>query len=91
MESATWSNSFLVIFAFSGMYALSVPIWLREGDAVYAESKWTPQGRGRLSYFSLPFIKKEMEGHPWPYYKARNGSYKIFTPDNYQLGYLLVQ
>jgi len=77
--------------AFSGVYALSVPVWYREGDAVYAESKWTPQGRGRLSYFSLPFYQKEMEGHPWPYYKARNGSYKIFTPDNYQLGYLLVQ
>lgn len=76
---------------FSGMYALSVPVWYREGDAVYAESKWSPQGRGRLSYFSLPFYQKQMEGRPWQYYLARNGSYKHFTPDNYQLGYLLVQ
>jgi len=77
--------------AFSGAYALSVPVWYREGDAVYAESKWTPQGRGRLNYFSLPFFQKAMEGYPWPYYKARNGSYKTFYPDNYALGYLLVQ
>ncbi len=76
---------------FSGMYALSVPIWYREGDAVYAESKFTSQGRGRLSSFYLPFHAKQMEGHPWPYYLARNGSYKRITPDNYQLGYILVQ
>jgi hypothetical protein len=76
---------------FSGMYALSVPIWYREGDAVYSESKWSPQGRGRLSYFSLPFYQKQMEGRPWQYYLARNGSYKQYTPDNYQLGYQLVQ
>ncbi len=76
---------------FSGMYALSIPNWYQEGDAVYNESKWTLQGRGRLNYFSLPFFQKALEGEPWVYYKARNGSYKIVTPDYYQMGYLLVQ
>jgi len=76
---------------FSGMYEISVPGWYREGDAVYNESKWTTQGRGRLSYFSLPYFQKVLEGDPWLYYKARNGSYKTFIPDIYPLGYLLVQ
>ncbi len=77
--------------AFSGMYALSVPNWFREGDAVMAESKWTEQGRGRLSSFTLPFREKLKEGTTWEYYKIRNGSYKYFTPDHYALGYLLIQ
>ncbi len=76
---------------FSGMYSLSVPNWYREGDAVYAETKWTLQGRGRLSSFTLPFHEKLMQGVTWNYYKLRNGSYREFTPDHYPLGYLLVQ
>lgn len=77
--------------AFSGMYALAVPDWYREGDAVYSETKWTQQGRGRLSSFTLPFREKLKEGVTWNYYKLRNGSYKEYTPDHYSLGYLLVQ
>lgn len=77
--------------AFTGMYNLAIPDWYREGDAVYAETKWTLQGRGRLSNFTLPFRMKVMEGETWNYYKVRNGSYKEFTPDHYPLGYLLVQ
>lgn len=43
--------------AFSGMYGLAIANWLREGDAVKTETKWTTQGRGRLSRFTLPFGK----------------------------------
>ncbi len=75
---------------FSGFYALSVPNWYREGDAVLTETKWTSQGRGRLSQFTLPFFQKAMEGDPWDYYKVRNGSYKEFTPDYYALGYMMI-
>jgi len=77
--------------AFSGMYSLSVPNWYREGDAVYAETKWTLQGRGRLSSFTLPFHEKLMQGEIWNYYKLRNGSYREYIPDHYPLGYLLIQ
>ena len=77
--------------AFTGLYNLAIPNWYREGDAVYAETKYTMQGRGRLSNFTLPFRMKLMEGEEWNYYKVRNGSYKYFTPDHYPLGYLLVQ
>ncbi|MBP8086395.1 MAG: hypothetical protein KAY48_03840 [Saprospiraceae bacterium] len=76
---------------FSGMYGLAIANWLREGDAVKTETKWTTQGRGRLSRFTLPFREKCKEEEPWSYYKLRNGSYKIYTPDHYPLGYLMQQ
>jgi hypothetical protein len=77
--------------AFSGMYGLAIANWLREGDAVKTETKWTEQGRGRLSRFTLPFREKCKEKESWNYYKLRNGSYKIYTPDHYPLGYLMQQ
>jgi hypothetical protein len=89
-----FTNIMRVIFGdlvFSGLYNLSVPDWYREGDAVYTESKWSHQGRGRLSQFTLPFYLKALEGKPWNYYKVRNGSYREFIPDHYALGYMLVQ
>jgi hypothetical protein len=73
------------------LYSLSIPNWYREGDAVYAETKWTLQGRGRLSSFTIPFHEKLLQGFTWNYYKLRNGSYREYTPDHYSLGYLLVQ
>jgi hypothetical protein len=88
------TNVMKVIFGdlvFSGLYNLSVPDWYREGDAVYAETKWSMQGRGRLSRFTLPFYLKALEGDPWNYYKVRNGSYREFTPDHYALGYMMLQ
>ena len=77
--------------AFTGLYNLAIPNWFREGDAVYAETKWTLQGRGRLSSFTLPFRMKVLEGEAWNYYKVRNGSYREFTPDHYPLGYMMIQ
>lgn len=77
--------------AFTGLYNLAIPDWFREGDAVYAETKWTLQGRGRLSSFTLPFREKLLMGEEWDYYKVRNGSYKEYTPSHYPLGYLMVQ
>lgn len=77
--------------AFAGMYGLATANWLREGDAVYAETKWTEQGRGRLSRFTLPFRDRIRNEKPWSYYVLRNGSYKQYTPDHYPLGYLMVQ
>lgn len=77
--------------AYTALYNIAIPDWYREGDAVYAETKWTLQGRGRLSSFTLPFRMKMLEGEAWDFYKVRNGSYKEYTPDHYSLGYLLVQ
>ncbi|MDQ3017901.1 MAG: hypothetical protein M3R25_14410, partial [Bacteroidota bacterium] len=78
-------------FAFAGLYSLAIPNWYREGDAVFAETKWTQQGRGRLSNFTLPFHQKLLQGDIWDYYEVRNGSYRHFTPDIYPMGYMMVQ
>lgn len=75
--------------AFAGMYGLAISNWLREGDAVVAETKWTPQGRGRLSHFMLPFYEKSRQEESWKYYVLRNGSYQHNIPDHYPLGYLM--
>lgn len=77
--------------AFSGLYSLAINNWFREGDAVFSETRWSLQGRGRLSGFILPFHEKLVQGVTWNYYKLRNGSYREYIPDNYVLGYLLVQ
>ncbi len=70
--------------------ATSIPDWFFEGDAVYTETQYTRQGRGSLpkffsSYQSLHFANKQ-----YSYMKLRNGSFRHFVPDHYDLGYLLV-
>ncbi|GAB4091614.1 TolB family protein [Flaviaesturariibacter terrae] len=70
--------------------AASVPDWFFEGDAVYAETKLTPQGRGRQPYFFNSFNALWKEGRNYSWMKLRNGSYRDQVPDHYPLGYLLV-
>lgn len=69
--------------------ALSVPDWFFEGDAVYAETVLTPQGRGRMPYFLNGFNSLWKEGRNYSWMKLRNGSLKDYVPNHYQLGYLL--
>lgn len=69
---------------------LAVPEWFWEGDAIWQETMSSQQGRGRLpsffnSYRSLWLAKKS-----YSYQKLRNGSFRHFIPNHYDLGYLLV-
>lgn len=73
--------------AYGAVYTLALPQWFREGNAVFAETKWSPQGRGRLSSFMLPTHERLLTKEPWRYYKALRGSYKEVTPDVYSLGF----
>ncbi len=68
----------------------SVPDWFFEGDAVYSETVLTRQGRGRLPLFmnSYPAIWNADKNYSWM--KLRNGSFKDYVPDHYNLGYVLV-
>ena len=70
--------------------ALAIPDWFFEGDAVYAETILTPQGRGRMPYFMNSYKSLWREGKEYSWMKLRNGSYKDFVPNHYDLGYLLV-
>ncbi len=69
--------------------AITVPDWFFEGDAVYAETALTPQGRGRLSYFQSGYRSLWLENKKYSWQKLRNGSLKDYVPNHYQLGYLL--
>jgi hypothetical protein len=69
--------------------ALSVPDWFFEGDAVYAETVLSPQGRGRMPYFLNGYNSLWKEGRDYSWMKLRNGSLKDYVPNHYQLGYLL--
>jgi hypothetical protein len=87
------SKGFGILFGQEGRAlanALSVPDWFFEGDAVYAETILTPQGRGRMPYFLNGFNSLWKEGRDYNWMKLRNGSLKDYVPNHYQLGYLLV-
>jgi hypothetical protein len=75
--------------AYSAVYSLALPQWFREGNSVFTETKWSPQGRGRLSHFMLPTHERLLTEEPWRFFKALRGSYKQVTPDVYALGFLM--
>jgi hypothetical protein len=70
--------------------AIAIPDWFFEGDAVYAETVYTPQGRGRTPWFFNGFTSLWKEGRNYSWMKLRNGSLKDQVPNHYPLGYLLV-
>ena len=70
--------------------ATAIPDWFFEGDAVYFETKYLNQGRGRLPYFFDAYHSLWNANTKYSYQKLRNGSYKDVVPDHYQLGYILV-
>ena len=74
-----------------GVNALMIPSWAFEGDAVYAETLFTPAGRGRSNVFlqrarALTLSENGIYG----YDKLLSGSYRDFTPDQYVFGYLMM-
>jgi hypothetical protein len=69
--------------------ALTIPDWFFEGDAVFAETAYSRQGRGRLPYFLSGYNSLAIEGKNYSWMKLRNGSLKDYVPNHYQLGYLM--
>ncbi len=68
----------------------SIPNWFFEGDAVYNETNVSQQGRGSLPFFFNAYRSLWNEGKHYRWMKLRNGSFKDFIPNHYELGYLLV-
>lgn len=87
------SNVMKTLFGEEG-YALavnaSIPDWFYEGDAVYNETVLTKQGRGRLPLFLNTYPSLWQSGKKYSWMKLRNGSYKDYVPNHYNLGYLLI-
>ncbi|MDE1193396.1 MAG: hypothetical protein PW786_14815 [Arachidicoccus sp.] len=87
------SHAFKIVFGENGQAfanAFTVPDWFFEGDAVYNETLLSKQGRGRLPFFMNAFKALYLDNKIYNYQKIRNGSYKDFVPDHYNLGYILV-
>jgi len=76
--------------AFDVAINAAVPNWFFEGDAVWQESALSKQGRGKLPRFMNSFPMLWSAGKHYSWMKLRNGSYKDWVPNHYELGYLLV-
>lgn len=70
--------------------AASIPDWLFEGDAVFNETKLSRQGRGVLPLFLSHYRALSEADRKYSYAKMRNGSFRQYVPNHYDLGYLLV-
>lgn len=68
---------------------MAVPDYFFEGDAVWQETLVSAQGRGRMPSFYNGFKSLWLQKKNYSWMKLRSGSYKDYTPDHYQLGYLL--
>ena len=61
-----------------------------EGDAVVAETALSRSGRGRQADF-LEYMMPAFDCGDWrDYYRWSHGSYKLYTPDYYRVGYMLI-
>ncbi len=74
----------------AAMSVTAVPQWFWEGDAVVAETAFTPGGRGRIPNFGLVFRTNFLEDRDFNYHKQYLRSFKHNIPDHYVLGYHMV-
>jgi hypothetical protein len=75
----------------TGIVASLLPLWLLEGDAVFAESYLTESGRGRSPSFQKQLKALAVEkDNLFKYDKIVNDSYRDFVPSYYETGYQMV-
>jgi hypothetical protein len=87
------SKAFYILFGEEGQSlanSVAIPDWFWEGDAVYQETHFSNQGRGRLPYFFNDYKSIWASNKKYSWMKMRNGSFRDFVPDHYHLGYMLV-
>lgn len=82
-----WLFGEMAAGAFAGIYP--GPAFL-EGDAVVAETALSRSGRGRQASF-LEYMRPAFDCGDWrDYYRWFYGSNKLYTPDYYRVGYMLI-
>ena len=69
---------------------MTIPDYFFEGDAVWQETLVSAQGRGRMPSFYNGMKSLWIDNKKYKWMKLRSGSYKDYTPNYYELGYLLV-
>ncbi|MDI9358496.1 MAG: hypothetical protein QM528_06085 [Phycisphaerales bacterium] len=70
--------------------AMSIPDWFFEGDAVFNETMFSNQGRGRLPLFMNSFKALYLADKHYSFETIRNGSLRKYVPNWYNFGYLIV-
>jgi hypothetical protein len=89
-NSVKWFNIFLGDMGIALADALVNKSWMKEGDAVYAETKFTDAGRGRSPRF-LARLKALLMGRATPTYdQFISGSYQDSLVNQYVYGYILI-
>jgi hypothetical protein len=68
---------------------IGVPGWWLEGDAVMAETVLSDTGRGRTPRFTAQTKALFLDGKEFSYNKMLLGSYRAYTPNAYEFGYLM--
>ena len=68
----------------------SMPNWYWEGDAVDIETRVGDFGRGRIPKFNLITRMNKQSGVKLKYNRQTLGSFKYKTPNEYEVGYLMV-
>lgn len=87
----TKALSFVLGEQIVGAVASYLPLWLLEGEAVFAETILTNSGRGRSPSFQNQVKALTLEkGKMYKYDKILNGSYRNFVPNHYETGYQMV-
>ncbi len=61
---------------------------LLEGDAVWAETRYSNAGRGRQASFLMPYKALFLSDTHYSYDKYQFGSYRDAVPDKYAMGFL---
>ncbi len=69
---------------------ITIPDYFFEGDAVFQETVTSNQGRGQLPSFFSGFKALQLDNKKYNWMKLRNGSYKDYVPNHYELGYQIV-
>ena len=74
---------------YSAALVIGVPGWWLEGDAVMAETVLSDAGRGRSPRFTAQTKALFLDGKDFSYNKMLLGSYRAYTPNAYEFGYLM--
>lgn len=95
-QLSNFNNGFTKVFSFflgeEGQLlanGMTIPDYFFEGDAVWQETLVSAQGRGRMPFFYNGFKSLWLGNKNYSWMKLRNGSFRVFTPDHYAMGYLM--
>ncbi len=77
-------------YGHAGTMFAFVPAWYFEGDAVLTETLLSNSGRGRIPEFTMRIRANRLSGIKQNYYQAYLGTYKEYSPNFYDLGYLMI-